>query len=58
MNFYRPLLDVARERFARLGWKNIELICGDAALFEMPLSPTGQRQKADLITMVGHCNVS
>ena len=48
----RPLLEVARQRFDKLGWKHVVCLCEDAATFEMPASPSGTRSKADLITMV------
>lgn len=31
-----PLLEVARKRFARRGWKNVHVICADAASFVLP----------------------
>ncbi|KAH8096692.1 S-adenosyl-L-methionine-dependent methyltransferase [Cristinia sonorae] len=31
-----PLLEVARKRFARRGWKNVHVICADAASFILP----------------------
>lgn len=41
------LCEVARQRFARLGWKNVSVFCQDAREFRVP----GQDAKADLITM-------
>lgn len=38
------LCEVARQRFRRLGWKNVQVVCEDARTFCPP-------QKADLITM-------
>ena len=31
-----PLLDVARKRFARKGWRNITVLCQDATEFSLP----------------------
>ena len=31
-----PLLDVARKRFARKGWRNITVLCQDATDFSLP----------------------
>lgn len=31
-----PLLDIARKRFSRRGWKNVHVICADAASFVLP----------------------
>ncbi|KAI1906834.1 hypothetical protein LOZ12_004010 [Ophidiomyces ophidiicola] len=47
------LCEVARKRFARLGWKNVSVVCQDAREFRLPdvgnsISDAG---KADLITM-------
>ncbi|KAL4804623.1 hypothetical protein BDV18DRAFT_165983 [Aspergillus unguis] len=39
------LCEVARQRFRRLGWKNVHVVCEDARLF-------APKQKASLITMV------
>ena len=30
------LCQVARERFAQKGWKNVTVLCQDAATFELP----------------------
>lgn len=30
------LLEVARKRFARLGWKNVTVVCQDARTFRLP----------------------
>lgn len=38
------LCDVARERFSRLGWKNVEVVCVDARVFRL-------EEKVDWITM-------
>lgn len=38
------LCEVARQRFRRLGWKNVQVVCEDARAFCPP-------QQADLITM-------
>lgn len=53
------LLEVARQRFARLGWKNVTIVCEDARTFRLPddrvenmhhgyFASTG---KADVVTM-------
>ncbi|KAI9808195.1 MAG: hypothetical protein M1825_004652 [Sarcosagium campestre] len=39
------LCDVARRRFDRLGWKNVNVVCDDASQFNL------RGRKADLITM-------
>jgi betaine lipid synthase len=39
------LLEVARDRFERLGWKNVVLVCEDACSFAR------RSEKADLITL-------
>ena len=39
------LCEVARKRFARLGWSHVEIICKDARLFSL------KNGQADLITM-------
>lgn len=31
-----PLLEVARKRFARKGWRNVIVLCQDAAAFTLP----------------------
>jgi len=38
------LCDVARERFSRLGWKNVEVVCVDARVFRL-------EEKVDWISM-------
>lgn len=48
------LCDVARQRFERLGWKNVSVICQDARSFRLPdeLDPqSGTKSTADAITM-------
>ena len=43
-----PLLQVARQRFAARGLKNVQVLCQDAKQFNMPgLAPD---QKVDLFT--------
>ncbi|PGH07098.1 hypothetical protein AJ79_06376 [Helicocarpus griseus UAMH5409] len=50
------LLEIARQRFARLGWKNVTVVCQDAKAFRLPnttkdgIDGSGNGQ-ADLITM-------
>lgn len=52
------LCEVARQRFERLGWKNVSVICQDARSFRLPerhvdpKSPGGAAtDRVDLITM-------
>lgn len=52
------LCDVARQRFQRLGWKNVTVICQDARSFQLPQrqvdpkTPGGATSdQTDLITM-------
>ncbi|EFW13768.1 hypothetical protein D8B26_003703 [Coccidioides posadasii str. Silveira] len=50
------LCEVARQRFARLGWKNVSVVCQDAREFRLPTAPSGHGtssddMKANLITM-------
>lgn len=56
VDFSPSLCEVARKRFARLGWDNVKVICEDARKFKLedyendlrgPTAPDG----ADLITM-------
>lgn len=35
VDFSPSLCEVARKRFARLGWKNVRVICQDARLFRL-----------------------
>ncbi len=35
VDFSPSLCEVARKRFARLGWKNVKVICQDARLFRL-----------------------
>ena len=35
------LCDVARQRFARLGWKNVTVVCQDARKFRLPNGEKG-----------------
>lgn len=35
VDFSPSLCEVARKRFARLGWKNVRVICQDARLFKL-----------------------
>jgi betaine lipid synthase len=44
------LCEVARQRFERLGWKNVKVLCLDAAQFEIP-SEDGEDLEIALITM-------
>lgn len=51
------LCDVARQRFQRLGWKNVTVICQDARSFRLPERQVGPKStdatsdQVDLITM-------
>lgn len=54
------LLEVARQRFARLGWKNVTIVCEDARTFRLPDDRVENMQhhgyfassgKADVATM-------
>jgi betaine lipid synthase len=51
------LCEVARQRFERLGWKNITVVCQDARSFRLPQekvdprAPAPSTAGADLITM-------
>ncbi|KAI9367569.1 hypothetical protein BJX61DRAFT_527782 [Aspergillus egyptiacus] len=50
------LLEVARQRFERLGWKNVTVVCQDARSFRLPehnVGPTTQSPDtgADVVTM-------
>ena len=44
------LLEVARKRFERLGWKNVSVVCQDAREFRLPGAGDGNGC-ADLVTM-------
>lgn len=45
------LCEVARQRFTRLGWKNISVVCQDAREFRLPANATSGHRGASLITM-------
>lgn len=52
------LCEVARQRFERLGWKNVTVICQDARSFRLPERPVDPKlgdgatsDCVDLITM-------
>lgn len=49
------LLEVAKQRFERLGWKNVRVICQDAKSFRLPDDEVDPRTltapSADAITM-------
>lgn len=49
------LCEVARQRFERLGWKNVTVICEDARSFRLPErqvdSGSSTSDRVDLITM-------
>ena len=47
-----PLLEVARKRFARKGWRNIHLLCQDATEFSLPeWSTTDPKGSVSFITL-------
>lgn len=46
-----PLLQVARKRFARKGWKNVHVVHCDASRFVVPDDKFGRKGKASLVTM-------
>lgn len=43
-----PLLEVARQRFRTRGWKNVQVLCQDAAGFTLP--GLAEDQRVDLFT--------
>ncbi|KUL84051.1 hypothetical protein ZTR_07119 [Talaromyces verruculosus] len=45
------LLEVARQRFERLGWKNVTVICRDAREFRLPGANGAANGGADIVTM-------
>lgn len=49
------LCEVAKQRFERLGWKNVRVICQDARSFRLPegeIDPrTMTKSSADAVTM-------
>ncbi|KUM60231.1 hypothetical protein ACN42_g6893 [Penicillium freii] len=45
------LCEVARERFERLGWNNVTVLCQDARSFRLPEKDNAASDGADLITM-------
>ncbi|EED20542.1 conserved hypothetical protein [Talaromyces stipitatus ATCC 10500] len=45
------LLEVARQRFERLGWKNVSVICRDAREFRLPGENGAANGGADIVTM-------
>jgi betaine lipid synthase len=45
------LLEVARQRFERLGWKNVSVICRDARAFRLPGANGASNGGADIVTM-------
>lgn len=51
------LCEVARQRFQRLGWKNVTVLCQDARSFRLPEKQIDPRStdattdRADMITM-------
>ena len=46
------LCEVARQRFERLGWKNVSVICEDARSFTLPANDGIKASNgADIVTM-------
>lgn len=45
------LLEVARQRFARLGWNNVSVICRDAREFHLAGENGAVNGGADIVTM-------
>jgi betaine lipid synthase len=47
------LCEIARERFARLKWENVTVVCDDARLFSLDdfATPATEPSRATLITM-------
>ena len=43
-----PLLQVARERFARKGWTNVHVMCQDACTFTLPEWSDGKDPKGSV----------
>lgn len=47
VDFSPSLCEVARRRFARLGWKNVKVICQDARMFRLEdHEPTSQARRS------------
>jgi betaine lipid synthase len=53
VDFSPSLCDIARQRFSRLGWKNVTVVCQDARAFRLPESEDHPRigGGADLISL-------
>lgn len=47
-----PLLEVARERFAAKGWKNVHVLCQDASRFVLPEWESGELDPRGSITAI------
>lgn len=47
-----PLLAVARQRFARKGWKNVYVICDDASRFTIPEWTSGQMDPRGSLSVI------
>ncbi|KAK4686538.1 betaine lipid synthase, partial [Tremellales sp. Uapishka_1] len=47
-----PLLDIARQRFERKGWKNIRVLCQDASRFVLPEWESGEIDPRGSITAI------
>jgi betaine lipid synthase len=47
-----PLLDVARQRFAARGWKNVHVLCQDASKFVLPEWESGELDPRGSLTAI------
>ena len=47
-----PLLEVARQRFASKGWKNVHILCQDASRFVLPEWESGILDPRDSLTAI------
>ena len=47
-----PLLEVARQRFAAKGWKNVHVLCQDASKFVLPEWESGQLDPRGSLTAI------
>jgi len=47
-----PLLDVARQRFAAKGWKNVHVLCQDASRFVLPEWESGALDPRGSLTAI------
>jgi len=47
-----PLLEIARQRFAARGWKNVHVLCQDASRFVLPEWESGALDPRDSLTAI------